>query len=256
MAYLKVKNNAESTLASGITAQATTLTVAPGQGERFPGDNFHITIDNEILKCTSRSGDVLTVQRAQEGTAAGAHSAGAKVQLRWTAAYVEELQTAVQQAESDIDGLQTDVAALGAVHAGPFLLVAQDGLTQEMPGPFTQVRYNLVSLDTHNAWDSQNNKWVCPVPGYYMMMVRASLQSLPDGKRIAVSIFVNNIENNGGRVYDSVVGGLTNVAGSGATFNHLDQGDQVMVKLFHSNDGSLYTVGQPKTDALMIVRVA
>ncbi len=94
MAFLKVKNRATSTLASGITDTDTTLTVATGDGSKFPSSgDFHITIEDEILKCTARSGDTLTVTRAQEGTSAASHDAGKTVSLNITAAIIEELQT-------------------------------------------------------------------------------------------------------------------------------------------------------------------
>jgi hypothetical protein len=80
-------NSAYSTLASGITAGATSLTVAAGHGARFPATgNFRLRIDSEILICTSRSVDVLTVTRTAEGTAAASHDAGAAVNHVLTAA--------------------------------------------------------------------------------------------------------------------------------------------------------------------------
>jgi len=91
--FLSVKNNASSILAAGISAGATSLTVASGEGAPFPTSNFHITVDNEILKCTLRSGDVFTVTRAQEGTQAATHNQGAAVRLNITAAVIQELQT-------------------------------------------------------------------------------------------------------------------------------------------------------------------
>ena len=96
MAFLEIKNRARSTLASGVDDDDTEWTVATDEGAKFPdtGD-FHVTCEDEIVKCTARSGDVLTVTRAQEETAAAAHIAGRTVELRITAAIVEELQDAV-----------------------------------------------------------------------------------------------------------------------------------------------------------------
>lgn len=88
-------NNAQATLASGITNVATTLTVQAGQGAMFPSptgaDWAAVTLINgagtiEIVKLTSRAGDTLTVVRGQEGTAAAAWLANDKVELRPTAA--------------------------------------------------------------------------------------------------------------------------------------------------------------------------
>jgi len=92
--WLNVKNNAESALASAITAAATSLTLVSGEGSKFPATNFNITIDDEILLCSSRAGDVLTVTRAQEGTTAAVHAAGAIVSLNVTAAVITQLQGA------------------------------------------------------------------------------------------------------------------------------------------------------------------
>jgi len=91
MAFLNIKNRAESTLASGISDTDTSLTVASGEGDKFPTSNFHITIEDEILLCSSRSGDVFTVERAKEGTSAAAHSAGKAVELRITAQIIQDL---------------------------------------------------------------------------------------------------------------------------------------------------------------------
>lgn len=88
-------NNATTTLASGITNVATSLTVAAGTGALFPtlsGSNvFYATLVDasnniEIVKVTARSSDTFTIVRAQESTTARAFSTGHKVELRLTAA--------------------------------------------------------------------------------------------------------------------------------------------------------------------------
>jgi hypothetical protein len=88
-------NNASSSLASGITSTATSLTVTTGQGVLFPapsGSNaFNATLIDasgnlEIVRVTARSGDMLTITRGQESTTARAFTAGSTIQLRLTAA--------------------------------------------------------------------------------------------------------------------------------------------------------------------------
>ena len=94
MAYLKIKNRAFSTLAADIISTATSLSVAAGEGAKFPASgDFHITIEDEILKCTAITTDTLTVTRAQEGTTAAAHTAGKSVELRITAGVLESRTT-------------------------------------------------------------------------------------------------------------------------------------------------------------------
>lgn len=104
---IKVANNAFGTLASSITNSATSITLTTGQGARFPtlsaGDYFYATLIDtsnnlEIVKCTARSTDVLTITRAQENTTARAYSAGDRIEIRITAATFEEA-TAVENGE-------------------------------------------------------------------------------------------------------------------------------------------------------------
>lgn len=80
-------NNAATTLASGINSSATTIVVATGTGAKFPNpdatEGFFVTLQdaatqltNEILLCTHRAGDVLTVVRGQQDTTAVSWNAG------------------------------------------------------------------------------------------------------------------------------------------------------------------------------------
>jgi Collagen triple helix repeat (20 copies) len=80
-------NNAQSTLAGNISNTALTIQLQSGAGAEFPnpatGQFFVITfVDaatgalNEIAHCTNRSGDILTIVRAQENTTALAWNAG------------------------------------------------------------------------------------------------------------------------------------------------------------------------------------
>ena len=100
-------NNAATTLASGILAGATSLTVATGTGALFPalsGSNFfYCTLQNtagttiEIVKVTARSTDTFTIVRAQEGTSASAFSTGDKCELRLTAGEINNLFSGIVQ---------------------------------------------------------------------------------------------------------------------------------------------------------------
>lgn len=94
------KNNSFSTLASGIASGDLTLSVSVGDGSKFPSptgsDYFDITLTQsgvetswEVVRCTSRSGDVLTLSaRGVDGTAAAAWAAGSKVEIRITAGFL------------------------------------------------------------------------------------------------------------------------------------------------------------------------
>ena len=92
------KNNAKTTLASSLSNSATSATVT--DGSVFPslsaGEFFLVTFDdgtnNEICKCTARSGNTLTIVRAQESTTARAFSSGDSAEGRVTAGVLEQIQ--------------------------------------------------------------------------------------------------------------------------------------------------------------------
>jgi hypothetical protein len=89
-------NNAATTLATGINSSVTSLTVASATGALFPTlaglQYFYCTLSNaagttiEIVKVTARSTDTFTIVRGQDNTTAAAFIAGDKVELRLTAA--------------------------------------------------------------------------------------------------------------------------------------------------------------------------
>lgn len=95
MPTLVFSNNASALLAATINTVATTIQVATGAGALFPAPTatqyFKITLEDaagniEICHCSARSGDLLTVTRAQEGTAARTWTASlARVEMRPTA---------------------------------------------------------------------------------------------------------------------------------------------------------------------------
>lgn len=115
-----LKNNAISTLASTATVGATTFTVKSGDGSLFPSPTgsqwFPVTLIKqdgsiEVCKCTSRSGDTLTVVRAQEGTSAIAWSANERIELRLT-------QAALISLVQDNDTVNGDFDVLGQLKIG------------------------------------------------------------------------------------------------------------------------------------------
>jgi hypothetical protein len=87
-------NNASSLLASGIVPSDTVVTVQAGQGALFPtisaGQIAAITLEDvsgdiEVVYATGRTGDSLTIVRAQEGTTALSFPSGSRVEQRITA---------------------------------------------------------------------------------------------------------------------------------------------------------------------------
>lgn len=97
---IEITNNALSTLASSILSGDGSCTVQTGHGSRFPvlsgTKYFYATLESsggtiEIVKVTARSGDVMTITRAQEGTSASAFNSGSAFELRPTRQNVVDL---------------------------------------------------------------------------------------------------------------------------------------------------------------------
>lgn len=116
------ENNARGALEGAITNVATSLVLESGQGARFPATgNFYLAIWNraafadpvddssaEIVLCTARSTDTLTITRAQEGTSGVAHADGEAVMLTFTKAQATEYETAINERLPNADGTTYD----------------------------------------------------------------------------------------------------------------------------------------------------
>jgi hypothetical protein len=118
-AFKQVKNNALSAVAAGSTiissTSGTAITLTTGHGVRFPqpGAGFWVTVwdagtfpnpsddaNMEIMLATARATDVLTVTRAQLGTAAAStHAVGRRVQLLIQDQQIIDAQTAINAIE-------------------------------------------------------------------------------------------------------------------------------------------------------------
>jgi len=132
-------NNASSRLFMTVSAVDTSIRVEAGHGVRFPqpagdgSDSFTVTVEDrrtgqvEIMTCTSRSGDIMTVVRAQEGTTAQAFAQYASVSNRLTAATMDALMHAGGQ------GPQGPTGATGP--AGPQGAKGDTGADSTVPGP-------------------------------------------------------------------------------------------------------------------------
>jgi hypothetical protein len=147
------KNNASALLAQSLPSGQTTLLLNAGQGELFPalagGDSCQLTITavdgtQEVVTCTARTDDLLTVTRGQEGTAQGSFAVGDRVELRLTAAVAENFVQrtgsvmlgdldmgghSLLNADLDVDSLSIDELQIGA------LLALDGGATNKLVIP-------------------------------------------------------------------------------------------------------------------------
>lgn len=132
---VKFANNAYGTLNASISSSDASLTLASGQGARFPslgaGDYFYCTLIDtsnnlEVVKCTARSSDVLTITRAQESTTARAFTVGDRVELRVTAAGLEDATDFdAVVADDSINATKLNVSGNGT--SGQYLISDGDG---------------------------------------------------------------------------------------------------------------------------------
>ena len=95
-------NNVLTGLAADISGAALTLSVTATDGADMPSPDiyeyFVILVERisdgskEIMHCVGRTADTLTVDRAQEGTAALAFTAGDRITMPLTAGLLEFLR--------------------------------------------------------------------------------------------------------------------------------------------------------------------
>lgn len=151
-------DNAETVLASSVSAGDNTITVAAGKGDLFPvvaAPNYAlVTLENvvgdiEIVKVTARNAgaDTMTVSRAQDGTTARAWSAGDIASLRPTAsahaAYDAHLSAAANaHAASAIANTPSGNIAATTVQAAINELDAEKE-------PFGSVAAHAAAVDPH-----------------------------------------------------------------------------------------------------------
>jgi hypothetical protein len=145
---IEFSNNAEGTLAAGITDSDTALTLEAGDGALFPaasvsgGTYFYATLiketgAREVVKVTEHTGgtDVFTtIVRAQDDSSAIAFSTSEKCELRFPKIILAEFRDDIATNTSDLTDYETSndiaVAALEAKDtADEQVLYAPTGLT-------------------------------------------------------------------------------------------------------------------------------
>jgi hypothetical protein len=134
----QLKNNAFTTLNGAINSSVTSITVT--DGSVFPSTgNFRITIGAEILLCTARSTNTLTVTRGYEGTTAASGSNGASVALFLTTGGLSRY-------------VQDNLPLFGFTSAPPLgKLVDTNGSTLFTASDFTWVNQGTASVTDENG---------------------------------------------------------------------------------------------------------
>ena len=186
---VQIKNNAYSTILTGINSSATTISLAVGEGAHFPaasvasGNYFYVTLldtsnNLEIVKVTNRTNDTLTVVRGQDGTTARSFATGDRVELRITAALLGDLPIRTINEDDLEDGsVVTSKLAASGVSAGTFggngltprLTVNSKGLVTSITEDAAVVDRQIFTGDVGGAAPT-NFTWTKPNKGTYALI--------------------------------------------------------------------------------------
>jgi hypothetical protein len=139
MTVLLFANNAASTLASPINPASTSIIVVPGAGALFPspaaGQGFLLTLVDaatggirEIVLVTARTGDTMTIVRAQEGTTVASWIAGDVCQMDPTAGTMQNLSQ-VQQTQAGAPNFAVDTGTTNS-----YMATMSPAVTGRIPG--------------------------------------------------------------------------------------------------------------------------
>lgn len=110
----KYSNFATSTLASGITSGDTSVTLV--DGSKFPSTgDFRVLLESELVKCTARSGNVLTIVRAQESTSAASHASGVVASNVLTSGALTALQLEYQPSVTAVSSFPYTISSVAPI---------------------------------------------------------------------------------------------------------------------------------------------
>lgn len=182
------KNNAVSTLVGNINNSVTTITVT--DGSEFPADgNFRILIDSEIMICSSRATNVLTVSRGEEGSVAASHTTGSDVRSPLTTASLLNLVS---------DAIQVGATRPTLPRAGNLFAHEDGGHIQQYDGTdwhaFGPVSKMTPVDSTGFTWVNQGSATVVQVgtgaslriPPASSNNLRVLVKSLPVSKKVTM----------------------------------------------------------------------
>lgn len=171
----RLNNYVQTTLASGCTNSAGTISVVSAAG--FPtSGNFMLRIDDpapattfEYVECTGVSGTTFTVTRGQEGTTGIAHGAGAIVGNDITAGMLSR----------------------GYVERSYRMRARNTSSTVAATTP-TKIHLDTIDYDPNNNFDNVTNfRYTAPVTGYYLVTVEVVFYSVGSGANFGAFLYKN-----------------------------------------------------------------
>lgn len=211
---VKFSNNAVSRLAGNITNVATSISLTPGDGAKFPalaaGEYFFATLVKsdgslEIVKVTARASDTLTIQRAAEPVAgaavAYAFTAGDKVELRMTSGALS----------SELDRLEARSPAndgTGATGTWSIDITGNAGSASTVPdNAITTAKINNLAVTTGKLADTSVTTG--KLADAAVTRAKAGSDLLGVNPNTQSSSYTLALTDNGGHVYSTNAGAQT-----------------------------------------------
>lgn len=214
----------EDTLASDITDAATSATLTTGAfgtptGEQMLVIDYNVAAKREIIKCAIDGTAVTSIDRAQDGTAAVAHSSGAKVIMAFVPSHYKAL--------TDFVGARAYLAST---------------LGTTATTTWTKVALNTESYDVGANFAS--NKFTAPVNGYYLVSGTVRYAACTDDQSYYTGIYKN------GALYTHAVTSKGSAAEAAASTGpcctdiiYLDATDYVELYYYHTGATTVDVVG-------------
>ena len=200
MALDAVKNFVIVTVSTGYDASDTSIALSTGDGGKLPqpstDGNFNLVWWNdtdypnvaddpnkEIVRCTARSGDTITITRGQEGTSAGNKNTSSKIYkmaLTITQKMIDDIAAYIEP-EHNTDGTHKQ-SAFNVNKNG----VDQTGIVNET---FTKITWPTKEWDTNNNF--ANDKFTPTIQGKYCLIGCIGWASIIDLTGIRIAIYKN-----------------------------------------------------------------
>jgi len=229
------KNFAKGIVSTGYDASATTIVLATNEGNKFPafaGNPFNVVWWNstdfadpaddptaEIVRVTARTGDSLTVTRAQESTTAAAHNTSAKV-------YKMALCLTKKMID-DIEAVTTGLTKCA--------FMAKATSAQSLPTAYTQVEFHE-TYDPGACFDDAQHRFVAPIAGYYFFS--ACFEAANEiGKYMIGALMRNESIINASSSPVLAIAALHTIHLFSMTY--LDAGDFISVRCAHDNAANI-----------------
>jgi hypothetical protein len=176
-----INGQAETTLSSSINNSVTSIAVT--DGSVFPSSgNFRIRCDSELMLCTARSSNTLTVTRGIESTAANSHNNAAPIYFVLTAGALSQIRADMcmtgAYASRPTSNIRTGAYYIPNDYS--YLLSRWNGSAWEDFGPIKKLIPPTAAVfgAAYTTWFQQGSATLTQVGGSYIFKIPAETAGL------------------------------------------------------------------------------